>query len=254
MDLELVALIVLKRCTSAHADIHHERIQLGEVARHGNVDIQQVGREVFASGKLDCCIRMCLIMRTIIRIERIVDSILGQFGMQFAGIAVGILAVVVVDTISDIACLLDFSDEATRANRMDTAGREEEYVALGYVVTLEDIHEGIVLHTFHIFVGINLLRETGIQSSTRSRLNHIPHFRFAERVVASLGQFVIRMNLDRQIVAGIDKLNQQRETRAETFHHLAADQLLPVSLNQLVERFAGQLTLGYDREVAVHVR
>ena len=44
------------------------------------------------------------------------------------------------------------------------------------------------------------------------------------------------MHLDRQVITGVDKLNQQRESRAEPVHYLLTEQLLAVSANQFIEQ------------------
>ena len=139
---------------------------------------------------------MTFVVSTVIRIQRIIDSVFRQFRMQLTAITVHIFTVVIVNTIRDVAGLLDLSNKTTRSDRMHTSRRQEEYIAFIYVVTLKHIHDRIVLHTFHIFLSVDLLRETGIQASAFLCLDHIPHLRLTERVVAFFRQLIVRVNLN----------------------------------------------------------
>ena len=69
-------------------------------------------------------------MRAVVGIERIVDRILRQFGVQFASLAIRILPVVIVDTVGDVARLLDLSNEATGTDGMYTTCGQEEYITI----------------------------------------------------------------------------------------------------------------------------
>ena len=100
---------------------------------------------------------MRFVMGAVVRVQGIVDRILCQFGMQFAPFAVRSLTVVIIYTIGDIARLLDFSDETTGPNRVYTARGQEENITRIDLVTLQHVHDRIVLDTFHIFIRIDLL-------------------------------------------------------------------------------------------------
>ena len=136
MNINLISLIVADRSFPFHTDINDERIQSGEITNHDRIDIQQISRKVLAGGKLYGRIRMCLVMGTVVRIQSIIDRILCQFGMQFAALTVRSFTVVVIDTIGDIARLLDFSDETTGSDGVYTARRQEENIARIHIVTL----------------------------------------------------------------------------------------------------------------------
>ncbi len=116
--------------------------------------------------------------------------------MQLTAVTVRIFTVIIVNTIRDIAGLLDLSNKTTRSDRMHTSRRQEEDITFIYVVTLKHIHDCIVLHPFHILLSVDLLRETGIQASAFLRLDYIPHLRLTERVVALFRQFIVRVNLN----------------------------------------------------------
>ena len=105
---------------------------------------------------------MTFVVSTVIRIQRIIDSVFRQFRMQLTAITVRVFTVVIVNTIRDITGLLDLGDKTTRSDRMHTSRRQEKYITFIYVVPLKHIHNRIVLHPFHIFLSVDLLRETGI--------------------------------------------------------------------------------------------
>ena len=50
-----------------------------------------------------------------------------------------------------------------------------------------------------------------------------------------LRQLIIRMYLDREVILGVNELDQQRESRAKTLNYLLAQQLLAVGLNQVIQ-------------------
>ena len=75
-------------------------------------------------------------MRPVIGQHGVVDGSLRQLGVQFAGIAVGVLAVEVVDTVGDVRSLLNLGDERARADTVDAACRQEEEVARMYLCLL----------------------------------------------------------------------------------------------------------------------
>ena len=82
----------------------------------------------------------------------------------------------------------------------------------------------------------------------------IPHLGLAFRAVALPGQLVVGMHLDREVLARVDELDEQREFVAEAFAVLLAQQAGAVAGDELGERQAGVGALGHHRDVALHAR
>ena len=254
MNEYFVSFIVADRSLTLHTYIYDKRIEFGEVAHHHRIEVEQVCREILAVGQFDCRVGMCLIMRAVVGRHGIVDGIFGQLGMQFTPVTVGILTIVVVDAVSDVAGLLYLCDKASGTDGVNATRRQEEHIARRHFITLENVHDSVIAYPFHILLCVNLLGETGIEASSLRGVDYVPHFGLAKRIVAFHSQLVVGMHLDRQVITGVDKLNQQRESRAELVHYLLTEQLLAVSANQFVERLAFQVTVIDDGIVTLYMR
>lgn len=68
-------------------------------------------------------------MRPVIGQYGVVDGVLRQFGVQFAGVAVGILAVEIVYAVGDVRGLLYLGDKRPGPDAVDASGRQEKEVA-----------------------------------------------------------------------------------------------------------------------------
>ncbi len=169
--------------------------------------------------------------------------------MEFAGVAIGILAVVVVYAIGDVGCLLNLRNEASRTDGMHPTCRQEEDVSLLYFVFFEAVGKGIVLHRFHIGFRSDVFFETGIKKCSRRCFNDVPHFGLPERSVPFSGQRIIGMNLNGQVVSCVNKLDEQRKGVAVLFIHLPANQLIFLADEQFPERCSGERPVGNDRQV-----
>ena len=82
---------------------------------------------------------------------------------------------------------------------------------------LEHVHEAVVAHQLRIRVGGDLLLEAHQQVA--AVVHHVPHLRLPKTYAALCSEGVIGMHLERQVVVGVDELDEQRE-------------LLPVDLVQ----------------------
>ena len=71
--------------------------------------------------------------------------------------------------------------------------------------------------------------------------------------MAFLCQFVIRMNLDRQIITCIDKLDQQRECGTEPFGYLFTQQLFAICTDQFIQRFTLEFAIIDDGIITLHM-
>ena len=84
--------------------------------------------------------------------------------------------------------------------------------------------------------------------------HHIPHFGFPERVVAFGSQFIVRMHLYREVVVGINQLNQQRKLLAKLFEDPFANQVPHVDFNQFLQVVPFQRAVGHHRNITLNPR
>ena len=128
--------------------------------------------------------------------------------MQFSPFSIGIFSIIIINPVCNIRSLLYLSNKYPFPDRMNSSCRQEKYVSTLNRMELKDIHNRIIFYPFDIFIRSNLLRKTWIQPSSFLCRNNIPHFCFTKWIMALFSQLIIRMNLNRQIIPSIDKLNQ----------------------------------------------
>ena len=121
---------------------------------------------------------------------------------------------------------------------MDTTGRDEEDVAGLHLVARQDIDNRTILYTTLILFTTHFFLETAEQSSARLSTQDVPHFGLAEGVVATACQIIVGVNLNREVVGGIDELYEQREFCAIALEHLIAKQNGTVFCHQAVDATA----------------
>ena len=246
--------VVGDRAAALDADRHDERIEVGEIERLGNGQVQQRCGEIGARDQLHAAVLHGFVVCPVVGQHGVVDGVLGQFGVQFAGVAVGVAAVEVVDAVGEVRGLLDLGDERPGADRVHAARGQEKDVARVYFVVGEDVGDGVVGHAGGVFGGRHLLRESRTEVRSFVGGHDVPHFGLALGLVALPSQFVVRMNLDREVLPGVDEFDEQRELLAETFEVLRAQQLRPVAGDQFGQRGPGFEALGDDGFVAFHAR
>ena len=83
-------------------------------------------------------------MRPVIGQYGVVDGALRQFGVQLAGVAVGILAVEIVDAVGDVRGLLYLGDKRPGSDAVNASGRQEKEVAGVYFIFGEQVGDGVV--------------------------------------------------------------------------------------------------------------
>ncbi len=172
--------------------------------------------------------------------------------MQLAGFAVGALAVEVVDAVGDVRRLLDFGDERAGADAVHASGGQEEEVAAAYFVFAQDLRHGVVRHAGLVFVGRHGACETRAQACAGRGIDHVPHLGLALRAVAAPGKRIVRVHLDREVLARVDELDEQRELLAEAGVDAVAHQRAFLARDQCGERRAGPGAVGHHRLVAPH--
>ena len=81
----------------------------------------------------DVVVMLC-IMSAVVRIYAVVNGFGSFHGVQLSTVTVLIAAIVVVNAISHITCLLNLSQETSRPNSVDAPGRQEEYIVLRHLI------------------------------------------------------------------------------------------------------------------------
>ncbi len=66
------------------------------------------------------------------------------------------------------------------------------------------------------------------------------------------GQIIIRVDLDAQIIIGIDELDQQGEFQSVLRVDMLAHQVAHVDLHQFLQIVSGQKPVLHQRDISVH--
>ena len=82
--------------------------------------------------------------------------------MELSRIAISVTAVIVINAVSDVACLLNFSYETASTNSMHTTCWEEEHITGFNLIFLHDVHDCAFFYALDIIFWSRLLRETAI--------------------------------------------------------------------------------------------
>lgn len=117
----LLAAIHLQRANALHGDEDHETVELGIVDEHGLVDVIDRGGEMLAADQFHALVLGRLVVGAVVGQHVVVDTFGSLGGMELAIVAVLVLALEVVDAVSDVAGLLDLGQEAARADAVDAA-------------------------------------------------------------------------------------------------------------------------------------
>lgn len=122
----LLAAIHLQRANALHGDEDHETVELGIVDEHGLVDVIDRGGEMLAADQFHALVLGRLVVGAVVGQHVVVDTFGSLGGVELAIVAVLVLALEVVDAVSDVAGLLDLGQEAARADAVDAACGEKE--------------------------------------------------------------------------------------------------------------------------------
>ena len=137
---------------------------------------------------------------------------------------------------------------------MDAACGQEEAVVFLDLILGEGVGDGVVLDHSLVLLGGNLLLQTAVELGVLVRVHDVPHLGLAALLALALGYLVGGMHLDREVLTGIDKLDEQGELVAEALIVGLAHELVLLLDYQFVELLAGILTVGYHCLVAGHSR
>ena len=176
---------------------------------HGAVDFHDADIEVGGVDDLDGTVVGVDVFGAVVFLYMEVEGLGGEFGVEFAGLAVHAGAVVVEDAVGDVAGLLDLGEEDATTDGMDTAGGQVEHIAGLDLVVGEHLGDGAVLDATVVFLGGYLLLEAGIEVGAGVGLDDVPHLGLAHLAMDTLGHLVVGMDLDAEVAAGIDELDQE---------------------------------------------
>ena len=137
---------------------------------------------------------------------------------------------------------------------MDSAGWDKEAVVLLHVILSQGIGDGIVLYHLLVLLRSNLHLQAVVEFGIRLAWQRIPHLGLAAFLTLLLGNFIIRMHLDREVAVGIDKLDEQWKLIAETLVVLFSEEASLPFCNNLVEALALHLAIGYDAFISWYSR
>ena len=184
-----------------------------------------------------------------------VVNALGSFlGVELAIVAILVLTLEVVDAIGNIAGLLNLDNETACSDGVDSAGRDKEAVTFLHVILSQGIGDGIILHHLLVLLRSNLNLQAVVELGIRLAWQRIPHLGLAAFLTLLLGNFIIRMHLDREVAVGIDKLDEQWKLIAETLVVLFSEEASLPFCNNLVEALALHLAIGYDAFISWYSR
>ena len=126
--------------------------------------------------------------------------------------AVLVHPVVIVHPVRQIGTFLDLRDQSARSDGVHRPCLDIKDVVLFYGNFLKIFFHRPLLQTlpkrFLIYVMIKTVYEPGVLRS----VHHIPHLCLPQRTVLMLtGIIIVRVHLHRQILPGVDKLDQDRQ-------------------------------------------
>ena len=145
---------------------------------------------------------------------------LGSQGrMELTGLAVHAGTVVVEDPVRDIGRLLDLGEQDAATDGVDTACREVEDIAGLHGMVGQHLGDAAVLDALLVFVGGDGLAETGIEVGTFVGLDDVPHLGLAHLTVFALGHRVVGVDLDAEVFAGVNELDEQGQLAVVLLAH-----------------------------------
>ena len=148
--------------------------------------------------------------------------------MQFAQIAIFIPSVEVIHTISNVASLLNFSNDNPLTNSVYFTRIDKESIAIFHLFVVQNISKRTLVKMLLVLFFANCFVKTDNQFSPSISVKHIPHFRFTKRIMTFFSQFIVRMHLYRKVFACIYKFNKDRKIATKTLVYVLAKQLIRI--------------------------
>ena len=113
-----------------------------------------------------------------------------------------------------------------------------------YRYGIEDFQQVVLLDPAGEFLLGDLLVEAVIEESVLTGVHDIPHFRFAVLAFIFQGIAVVRMDLDGQVVPGIDEFDQDRKFTESTA--MGSQDILAVQIDVFLKALSGEFAVGND--------
>ena len=183
-----------------------------------------------------------VVSAAILGINVIIDGILGLFDVKFAGVAIGISASVIIDTIGDVAGLLYLGHEIAGTDGMKASCGQIIDVTLMCLVGGYDIHDWRIsidsLSGNHLLIplGSDLLTQACIDFGSRLSIDNIPHLTLSVTAMTLHGKFIVGMNLHREVLVRIDEFDEQWEMVAKLGVDLFAYEQFLVFVDEFDQR------------------
>ena len=138
----------------------------------------------------------------------------------------------------DVARLLDLAEEEPWPQAVESAGRDQERRTRVYRQLGGDIQHLPTADRPSERVCIDPGLDPGEYPRPGRGLDEVPRLRLApfRRPHQRAGLLIVRVNLDRQPVGGVDHFDDDRKPRPEPSDDVRAEQLRPVGGGQLIER------------------
>lgn len=184
----------------------------------------------------------------------VVGTVGGLLDVEGAQVAVAVAAVVVVEAIGGVAGLLNLGHHAAGTDGVDAAGGNEEDVALADFILCQGLHDGLVGNHLPEPLGICLYCQSVVESGAGCRRQYVPHLGLSALQSVAAGCLVVGVYLYGEVVAGVDKLEEQRELVAVALVDAAAHELFLQHGDEPVERHAAVGTFGHDGLIALDTR
>ena len=125
--------------------------------------------------------------------------------MQLPLFAVFVQAVIIKQAVSEVGAFLYLRDQGSGADCVDLSRLDKKYVVLFDVYLLQIFFHRSQQDAFFESFPVYALPEAVHDPGVFRRIQHIPHFRFAQRAVFMLKRVgVVRMHLYRKVLPGID--------------------------------------------------
>ena len=194
-----------KGAVAGEAHGNDEGVVFAEVAVEGFGDFHDADIEIGGVDDLYGAVGGGDVFCAVVGLDMEVEGLGGEGCMEFAGTAVHAWAVVVVDAVGDVGGLLDFCEEDAAANGVDAAGGEVEDVAGLDLVVGEDVGDRAGGYALLVFSGGDFFLETGVEVCAWFGVDDVPHLGFAHLAVEALGHRVVGVDLNAEVVAGIDE-------------------------------------------------
>ena len=222
--------------SDAHRD--DEAVVLQEVAMEGSGQLHDTDIEIGGVHDMNGLVLGFLILREIVFLDMVVEGLGSQVGMELAGLAIQAWTVIIIDAIGDVGGLLHLGQHNATTDGMDTTGREIEDIAGLHLMVGQDLSDGAIGDSAVILVRGNLLLKAGIEVTALVGLDDVPHLGLAFLTVFTHGHLIIGVDLNAEVLLGINELHQEGQLTAVCLVGQLAQDFIGVFADDLIQRLA----------------